>query len=180
MTDFYDLCQRRQSCRNFSGKPVEHEKLVRCVEAARLAPSGCNSQPWSFVVAQSPQVVAGLAEASMQLGLNGYMGGPGGAKAFIVLLEEHAVLLPRLRAFLDSQYFAQGDLGRASAYLCLAAEDQGLGSCILGLFDREKVCALLGLPPTRRVALLVALGYPAGEERRPRVRKPLEELVRFL
>ncbi|MDR0629155.1 MAG: nitroreductase family protein, partial [Treponema sp.] len=48
--DFLDLCLRRQSCRNFSDKPVEHDKLVKCVDAGHYAPSACNSQPWSFVV----------------------------------------------------------------------------------------------------------------------------------
>ena len=61
MKDFMDLCLRRQSCRDFSDRPVEHEKLVQCIEAARLAPSGCNAQPWSFVVVEDPAVEIGRA-----------------------------------------------------------------------------------------------------------------------
>ena len=53
MNDFMDLCLSRQSCRKFTDRPVEREKLARCVEAARQAPSACNSQPWSFVAVET-------------------------------------------------------------------------------------------------------------------------------
>ncbi|MDR3038318.1 MAG: nitroreductase family protein, partial [Candidatus Adiutrix sp.] len=129
MTDFLELAAARQSCRDFADRPVEHDKLVKCVTAARLAPSACNSQPWSFVVVEDPRVVPEVAKCSQQLGINEYISG---AKAFFVVLEEHAVLMPRLRAFIDSRYFAPGDLGGAVLSLCLAAESLGLGTCILG------------------------------------------------
>ncbi len=106
--DFMELCHKRQSCRDFADRPVEHEKLVKCLEAARLTPSGCNAQPWSFVVAENPEVVAEVAKCAQQLGINEYISG---AKAFFVVLEEHAVLMPAIRKILDSQYFAKGDLG---------------------------------------------------------------------
>ncbi|MDR0629429.1 MAG: nitroreductase family protein [Treponema sp.] len=61
MNDFMDLCKRRQSCRDFSEKPVEHDKLLQCVEAGRLTHSACNAQPWSFVVVESPDMVSQVA-----------------------------------------------------------------------------------------------------------------------
>lgn len=130
MQDFMELCQRRQSCRDFADKPVEREKLVRCIEAARLAPSGCNAQPWSFVVVENPDIVPEVAKCSQQLGFNEYISK---ARAFIVVLEEHAVLMPAIRRIVDSQYFAKGDLGAAVLSICLQAESMGLGSCILGI-----------------------------------------------
>ncbi|MDR2934373.1 MAG: nitroreductase family protein [Candidatus Adiutrix sp.] len=177
MKDFLELAAARQSCRNFADRPVEHDKLVKCVEAARLAPSACNSQPWSFVVVEDPLVVPEVAKTSQVLGINEYVSG---ARAFIVLLEEHAVLMPRLRAFLDSQYFAKGDLGGALLSLCLEAESLGLGTCILGLYDREKLSALLNIPLETRFAGLVAVGYPADPKTREKTRKPLESLIRFV
>ncbi len=177
MSDFMDICLRRQSCRSFTDKMVEHEKLIQCVEAARLAPSGCNSQPWSFVVVENQQKVAGVAECVHQLGINGYMAS---AKAFIIVLEEHAVLMPALRCIFDSQYFARGDLGAAVVSICYEAASQGLGACILGIYDRPKLCELLDIPTDKRFAGVVALGYPAKQEIRPKTRKKLEDIARFV
>lgn len=177
MKDFMDLCLRRQSCRDFSDQAVEHEKLVKCIEAARLAPSGCNAQPWSFVVVENPQIVPEVAKCSQQLGFNDYIST---AKAFVVILEEHAVLMPKIRPIVDSQYFAKNDLGAAAVTICLAAEDLGLGSCILGLFDRERLRELLNIPLEKQFGVLIALGYPSSDRVRPKARKPLEEIVRFV
>jgi nitroreductase len=177
MQDFLELCLRRQSCRDFADKTVEHEKLLRCVEAARLAPSACNSQPWSFVVVEDPKIVPEVAKCSQQMGFNEYIAG---ARAFIVVLEEHAVLVPNLRRVLDSQYFAKGDLGGAVLSICLQAESIGLGTCILGVYDREKLCELLGIPLEKQFGGLIAVGYPATDKVRTKVRKPLEEIARFV
>lgn len=177
MKNFMDLCLRRQSCRDFDDRPVEHEKLVYCLEAARMAPSACNSQPWSFVVAEDPKIVPEVAKCAQQLGINGFLDK---AKAFVVILEEHAVLMPGLRRLLDSQYFAKSDLGAATMSVCLAAEDQGLGTCILGMYDREKLCELLDIPIEKRFGALIALGYPASDKVRNKSRKPLEEISRFV
>ncbi len=177
MNNFLDLCVKRQSCRTFSDKTVEREKLLSCVEAARLAPSACNSQPWKFIVVNTPEIVAEVAKTTMQLGINNYMAS---ATAFIVVLEEHAVLMPKIRPIFDSQYFAKGDIGGVLVTLCYAAEAQGLGSCIIGMYDREKLCSLLNLPSETRFGQLVALGYPADDKVRNKSRKPLEDLVRFV
>jgi len=177
MNDFLDLCLRRQSCRNFAEKPVEHEKLVRCVEAGHLAPSGCNSQPWSFVVVESPEAVAEVAKCGQQNGMNASLSK---AAAFIVILEEHAVLMPSVRKLLDSQYFAKGDLGAATVQVCLEAEAQGLGSCIIGIYDREGICKVLDIPIEKQFAALIAIGYAADSTIRPKTRKPLEEIARFV
>ena len=177
MNDFLQLCEKRQSTRSFSDKPVEHEKLVKCIEAARLTPSACNSQPWSFVVVEDKNMLPKVAETTMQLGANAYMAG---AKAFIVILEEHAVLMPGVRKIFDSQYFAKNDLGAVAMTICYAAEAQGLGTCILGLFDREALCNLLDIPIEKQFAVVIGVGYPADDKVRPKARKPLEEIVRFV
>jgi nitroreductase len=175
--DFLDLCLRRQSCRNFSDKPVEHDKLVKCVDAGRYAPSGCNSQPWSFVVAEAPEAVAELAKCGQQNNMNPFLSN---AKAFIVVLEEHAVLMPAVRRIIDSQYFAKGDLGAAVVQICLEAETQGLGTCIIGIYDREGICKALNIPIEKQFASLIAVGYPADPAVRQKSRKALEEITRFV
>lgn len=178
MSDFMDLCLRRQTCRKFNpAKPVEHEKLAKCLEAACLAPSGCNAQPWKFIVVESPEKVAQVVATPQQLGLNPYAAD---VKAFIVVLEQHAVLMPTLRVMVDSQYFAKGDLGAAVAYICLAAEDQGLSTCIFGMYDRPKLCEILNLPTDTRFAGLIGVGYADNSEVRKKMRKPMAEVIQFV
>ncbi|MDR0620799.1 MAG: nitroreductase family protein [Deltaproteobacteria bacterium] len=177
MSDFFELVQRRQSCRQFSDKPVEREKLVKILEAARLAPSGCNSQPWYFIVVESPDKVAEVAQTTMQLGLNEYIGQ---AKAIIVIVEEHAHLIPKVAKMVDSQVFAKNDLGAATLSLCLAAESLGLGTCIVGMFDRPKLRELLDISDDKPIHMVVAVGYAASDKVRNKQRKSLEEISRFV
>jgi nitroreductase len=112
---------------------VEREKLMACVEAARLAPSACNSQPWHVHLVTGPGPVKKVGEATQEAGANPTMDT---AKAFIVITEEHARLSPTIRGLIDSQYYAHGDVGAAAAIICFEAEEQGLGSCIIGSFNR--------------------------------------------
>lgn len=178
MGDFLNLCERRQSCRAFADKKVEHEKLVKCIEAARLAPSACNSQPWKFLVIEDQNIVPQIAKCTQELGINGYTDG---AKAFIIILEDHAVLMPKIRGFLDSQYFARGDLGAAELSICLQATELGLGTCILGIFNREQICNILNLPiDTTRFFCVIAVGYPASDEIRKKTRKSIDEIAKFV
>jgi len=173
-TDFMGLCRRRQSCRKYADRPVEPEKLMACVEAARLAPSACNSQPWHFHVVSRPDLVEKIGAATQEFGANPTMDT---AKAFVVITEEHAKLSPTIRGLIDSQYYAHGDVGAAAAIICFEAEEQGLGSCILGSYNRETICRALGVPVEKRVRLVVALGYAENAAVREKARKALDEVV---
>jgi nitroreductase len=177
MSDYMELALKRQSCRQFIDKPVEHEKLVKCVEAARLTPSACNSQPWSFVVVESPDKVVEVAKTTMQLGINEYIAK---AKAFFVVVEEYAQLMPKIASLVNNQYWAKGDLGAVTLSLCLAAESEGLGTCILGVFDRPKLRELLDIPKDKPIFMVVAVGYPSSENVRKKDRKPIESLARYV
>ncbi|MDR1569552.1 MAG: nitroreductase family protein [Oscillospiraceae bacterium] len=176
-SSFLDLCARRQSCRSFSDQPIDHNTLVAVAEAARLAPSACNSQPWSFVLVESPEKVAEAARCGQAMGINGFLND---AKAILLILEQPARLMPQIGGLLDSQYFAAGDIGGAALAACLAAEDHGVGSCIIGLFDRPKLRELLDLPDWQPIAYYIALGYPKNPVVRPKARKALAELVKFV
>ena len=177
MTDYIELAAKRQSCRHYSDQPVEREKLLKCVEAARLTPSACNSQPWRVLVVTDPAVRDEVAKATMQLGLNEYTAK---AQAFFVVLETYAKLMPKVASISDSQIFAKGDLGAFTLALTLEAESQGLGTCILGLFDRPKLIELLKIPAGESVFLVVAVGYPSKEGVRHKARKPIEEIHAFI
>ena len=71
--NFKELLLCRQSDRKYEDKAVEKEKLEACLEAARLSPSACNSQPWTFVVAQDEEVVQKMRKATANLGMNGFI-----------------------------------------------------------------------------------------------------------
>jgi nitroreductase len=177
MSDFLELCKRRQSCRSFLERPVEHDKLVECIEAARLTHSACNSQPWSFVAVESQEMVSKVAKCCQPLNQNAWLST---AKAFIIILEEHAVLSPVISCFLDSQYYAKGDLGAVGAYVCLEAAAQGLGSCNIGIYDRKKICELLKIAQEKQFGAVIALGYAANDTIRPKQRKAFKEIARFV
>ncbi len=173
---FQELAARRESCRSYSARPVEPEKLEAVVRTACLSPSACNSQPWHFSVVTSPELLPQVASCVQLEGLNGFASG---CPAFLVVGEVPAQLMRRLRDKVDSQHFASIDIGLAAAHLCLAAADLGLGTCIMGMFDEARLKALLDWPEKLRVRLVIAVGYPSEDGARPKARKPFGETVRF-
>lgn len=178
MKDFLELCRARFSCRNYTGESVPREKLERCIEAARLAPSACNSQPWSFVVVDSPDRLADIAKCTQVMdGVNAFTNKAG---AFIAVVEEHASLFPAIGKLIESQYFARNDLGAAALAICLEAADQGLGTCIMGIFDRPSLCRLLDIPEEKRISVVIAVGIPADNRTHEKRRRPIGEIVRYV
>lgn len=174
--NFTDLARMRESCRNYTGEPVPREKLLAILDAARMSPSACNSQPWSFVVADTPDAARRAAACVQVDGANKFTDH---APAFLIVLEEPVQLSPRIAEKIDSQHFAQIDLGLITAHICLAAADLGLGTCIMGIFDEEKTKAYFQIPAEKRVRLILSVGYSADTSPRAKKRKSLEEFVRF-
>lgn len=176
--DFMDLVRCRESCRDFSERGVERDKLENMLEAARLAPSACNSQPWSFTAVTAPLTVKAVAKCLQGMGMNKFASH---CPAFIVVCEEKANLSAVVGGKLKHQHFAQTDVGIAVAHLCLAATAQGLATCIIGWLEEEALRKLLGLRDGARVRAVIATGY-AREEKEPREkkRKPLSEIARFV
>ena len=172
------LAQGRQSCRNFDpARPVEREKLTACLEAARLSPSACNSQPWRYIAVDEPERLPQLAACLQETGLNRFTEN---ARAFVVVIEGRQNFTARMGGSLKNQPFSGIDIGLSVAHLILAAADQGLASCVVGWFNERKIKMLLGIPKTRRVRLVVSLGYAAGDDAlREKDRKAFDEIVTF-
>ena len=177
MENFSDLVKRRQSDRAFDSRPVEKEKLMRILETARLAPSACNAQPWRFIVVDEPELKNAVADATSNkiLGLNHFTKQ---APVHIVVVEEKVNLSSGFGGWVKDKYFAHIDIGIVAAHICLAAEEEGLGSCILGWFDEEKMRKLLHIPDKRRVLLDIIIGY-SKQEKRDKKRKAIGEVVSF-
>ena len=177
MKDFFDLINRRQSCRKYLDKPVEKEKLIKCIEAARLAPSACNSQPWHFVVVNNKELAEKVAEYTQDKIMNKFTTE---CQSFIIVVEESGNLTSRAGALMKQQDYRSVDLGIATEHLCLAAAEQDLGTCILGWFNEKELKKLLNINRLKRIRLVVAIGYPETNDVRKKVRKNIEEISTFL
>ena len=171
--NFMEIAQTRQSCRAYDEtRPVEPEKITAMLEAARLAPSACNGQPYHFTVCRGEKA-AEAARATTGLGMNKFAAQ---APVLIVISEMPYVKSAAMGAKIKGNDYRSMDIGIAAAYLTAEAAAQGLGTCILGWFDDDKLRALCGIE--HPVRLVVTVGYPKEETIRPKKRKNLTELVR--
>ncbi len=175
--NYFDLINNRESCRDYATKPVEKDKLVKCIEAARVAPSACNSQPWSFIVVNNPLVSPQVAKCLQDAGMNKFTDH---CPAFIVVIEEKATLSARISGVVKSQNYAPIDIGIATAHICLAATAQGLSTCVMGWINEGKLKELLEIPQPKRIRLVIGVGYAASDVVREKKRKSLEEITKFV
>lgn len=167
--DFFEVVQARRSLRTYLDKPVEREKLEFVLESARLAPSWKNMQCWRFIVVEDAAGRQAMAECMGESnpGRKALMGAP-----MVIVL----CALPTESEVWEGKDFMMLDAGLAMEHLVLAATDQGLGTCWQGLFSEEKAREALSIPDDVRVVAMTPLGY-AAEERRPRPRKTMAEIV---
>ena len=173
LMEFAELIMKRQSDRKYAPKPVAKEDILKCLEAARMSPSACNAQPWKFVVVDERAKLMAVSEAAIGLGMNKFTVQ---APVLVAVVQEKMNLEAKAGALLKNKDYSMMDLGMAVEHFCLQAADLGLGTCIMGWFDEKKVKKILGVPRSRRVQLIIALGHPDGPSR-PKVRKPLEEIA---
>jgi nitroreductase len=172
--DFKNLIKIRQSDRAYYDKAVEKEKIGTVLEAGRLSPSANNSQGWTFVVVDDMELKNRVAACMYRMGGAFVRQAP----VIIAVVAEKPLFISRLGSAMKKIDFASLDMGIAAAHICLQAADIGLGSCMLESFDEKKVKTLLAIPDSRRVALLIALGYSADSPREKKRKKP-EETVRW-
>ena len=171
--NFMEIAQARQSCRSYDAtRPVESEKLRAILEAARLAPSACNGQPYHFTVCRG-ETAKEVAAATMGMGMNKFAAD---APVLIVISDKPYVKTAALGSKLKGIDYRSIDMGIAAAYLTAEATVQGLGTCILGWVDDEKIRKACGADGT--VRMVITVGYPKPEDKlRPKKRKDLGELV---
>jgi nitroreductase len=160
---FIELASARRSVRKYSPRAVEAEKIDLCVEAARLAPSASNGQPWRFVLIDEGALKDAVAKATF---------GPGAtfnrfaveAPILVALVIEPSTALNRIGAVVKRRRYPLIDIGIAAEHFCLQAAELGLGTCMIGWFDERRIARLLGVPRSRRLGLVIALGYPDGAD----------------
>ena len=171
--DFSEIVHKRQSCRSYdSARDVEPEKVTAILEAARLAPSACNGQPYHFTVCRGETALA-VAKATAGLGLNKFAVQ---APVMIVVSEQPYVKSAAMGAKLMNNDYRSIDIGIATAYLTARATELGLSTCILGWLDDAKIRELCDLD--QPVRLVITLGYAKEDDKlRQKKRKELSELV---
>ncbi len=176
---FLELVKQRQSVRRFSSKQVDPEKLNLMLEAARLAPSACNSQPWHFIVVDKPELKQEIAKATYDTVIR-FNRFALQAAGFIVIVMEKPKIIAQIGGRIKSREYPLYDIGITAEHICLQATELGIGTCMIGWFDEKKIMELLHIPPSRAVGLIIAYGYPEeGYKLRTKIRKKWEEVVSY-
>lgn len=179
--DFLTLCQRRNSLRKYADTPVPQDVILRCLEAARLAPSACNSQPWQFIVVQEPNKRQELAQKAFG-GIYGINSFAKSAPVLVVIVTERSMYAAQLAGTFRGVQYSLIDLGIAGEHFCLQAAQEGLGTCWLGWFDQKNTREVLGLSKNDRVDIIISLGYPQiqKQEIKEKKRKSLEGMSKII
>jgi len=164
----FDVLQQRYSVRSYKPDPVEPAKLARVLEAARLAPTAANLQPFRLVVAHT---VGRQAEFRRVYA-------PGWFTQAPIVICACGVPSQGWVRDADGVNYTMIDVAIAMDHLILAATDQGLGTCWIAAFHVPAARQVFNLPGTAEPIALTPLGYPA-DQARPKERKPLSELVRY-
>jgi len=173
---FPDLVNQRESCRRFSSRTVDRGMLDRCLDAARLAPSACNAQPWSFIVLDREPDKERILNAATR-GIYQPTAFIKEAPAVVVVKTERAVFATKMGGMLRGIQYSLIDIGIACEHMLLAATELGLDSCWIGWFNEKGLKKEMGLPRSARVDIILALGYRHQDvQNRPKIRRSLDEV----
>lgn len=168
--NFTEISNARESARSYEDKIVSREDLEAIISETILAPSACNAQPWKFVVCDGETAKKIPNCLKTGLPINQWTDE---APAFIVVCETKAKLMSMLE--LDSQFYAQMDVGIATATICYSATDKGLSTCIIGSFNQDALKELLNIPDDINIRLVISVGYASSDLREKR-RKNIDEI----
>ncbi len=166
---FIDLASQRYSVRNFDPQPVEKEKLLYVLEAARIAPSAANFQPWQFLVITDPELLKSVQTTYHRAW---FLTAP----VVIVALGDHDKGWHRAS---DGKDFTEIDVAIAVDHLTLAAAEQGLGTCWVCNFDVKRCSEIIDAPENLEAIALIPIGYPAGETKPAKKRESIDQIVHW-
>jgi nitroreductase len=164
--EVFEAIRRRRSIRKYKQKVVEKEKLLKILEAARLAPSAMNRQPYAFVVTSDKETIEKISSVCNQ---------KWEAPTIIVVCAFPELAWVRD----DGEEYWKADAAVAMNSMSLQACSEGLGTCWIAAFEEEKVKTILGIIPEARVVAMTPLGYPAEKKGLITNRKRVEELVHY-
>ena len=167
---FASLVDSRHSCRRYKDTPVGRDLIRTVLDTARLAPSACNRQPWSFIVLEGDEGREICSRAYDREWIRE-------APAFIIVCGHHDDAWHRP---FDGKDHTDVDVAIATEHICLTATTLGLGTCWVCNFDPEKLNADLHLPAGVEPVAIIPIGYPGYDEKAPaRKRKELDEILQW-
>ncbi|HDZ77195.1 MAG TPA: NAD(P)H nitroreductase [Candidatus Omnitrophica bacterium] len=176
--NFLELVARRQSIRKYTPKPVSREIIDRCLEAARLAPSACNSQSWSFIIIDDREMVKKLSQGVFS-GIYSMNSFAKNAAALIIVVTEREKFTARLGGYFRGVKYNLIDIGIACEHFMLQAESEGVGTCWLGWFNADRVKKILSIPKAKKIDVLISMGYAEDRSLRQKIRRSLGEIRHY-
>ncbi len=177
-TSFIELVRHRTSCRSYEPGPVPREQLELMLEAARLAPSACNKQPWRFAVVEDEATRMRLINESFLDGIP--MRWAENAGAIIALGMKRSTITHKVAPKISGVDYPLLDLGIAGEHLVLQAEELGLGTCWIGWIKPNKVRKIVGWPGSIQPVSLITVGWPASDERIHRPRLASDKIIKWI
>ena len=172
------LIRSRRSIRRFLPDPVSREEIGLCLEAARLAPSAQNAQPWRFLVVDDTELKSALAREAFS-GIYGATRFAAAAPVIVIMLARPDVVTHRLGRHFQGTQFYLVDIGIAGEHFVLKAEELGLSTCWIGWFNGRRTRKLLKIPRTHKIVAMLALGRAASRPPAETKRKPMDEIAWF-
>ena len=175
---FRELVRSRRSIRRYLDKPVEREKILTCIEAARLAPSADNVQPWRFLIIDDPKLKEQYAKKVFS-GIYSISRFAEKAPVLILILARLDIIANRIGKQIQNIQFYLLDIGIAGEHVVLQAQELGLGTCWIGWFNIRKARKFLKIPRKYKIVSMLAMGYSEKRPSKEKKRKKLEEIAWF-
>jgi len=166
-TSVIDTIARRVSCRAYKADPVPDEHVRQTLEAARLAPSACNRQPWRFAVVRCFETRRRIVEEGFLPGIK--MTWALDAPIHVVIGMERSFVTHRLAASVSGVDYPWVDIGIAGEHLVLAATELDLGTCWIGWIKPRIVARIVDWPSSVKPVVVITVGYPRDPEQAPLV-----------
>ena len=180
MASFFDLAMSRRSTREFvPGRQIPKEWLIKCVEAARHAPSACNSQPWKFLVMEDLKSHENIRDGAFS-GMYGMNAFARDASSLIAIAHDKQKIFPLLGGAAMRTDFRLVDIGIACSHIVMQAADLGIATCILGWFNEKLLRRTFGLPGSAKIELVMAMGFAVKNDHRERPLKDIAEVSKFI
>ena len=174
-----DLVKRRKSIRGYLDRAVEREKIMMCLEAARVAPSACNSQPWKFIIVDDRELKNKLCHAAFR-GIYSINSFGKTAPVIVAVVSEKSKFFAKIGGMFRGTKYYLIDIGIACEHFVLQAEELGLGTCWIGWFNERAVKSILNVPQNKKVDILITLGYYDREKVcSEHGREPMDEIASF-
>ena len=176
--DFLELVNKRESVRKYTDKKVDREIIEKILECSRLAPSACNAQPWKFIVVDDDDKLEKIAKSLYNplIGINKFALS---VPCFIIAVGEKRNITSKAGELIKKKDYSSMDIGIACEHIALSAAELGLGTCLMGWFNEEKLKKILEIPKDREIFLVISLGYGSEDTPRKKVRKNINEIMSY-